>query len=482
MSLRNPSQTDKRNLTLPKRDLCFENATGQGGSTRAAGSRDCQSRIRFEAPTIVNVEQTRPDTGHGTGSPRPANFQGFQYSSGAFQPPRTTAAAPTVKPVTPPKQPRGRLFVVSMVFAVLAWGGHSAYEAFFHYSAYGVIAGRPIQVPTTVAGVVKFVHVEEGQTVKQGQLLMTLHSTEIDRDLGRLEDSLRMAQAKLQAGISRMKWELSLHDKDAGESEGEFFEKWGQFKQEQARLKGLQQTLQRSEELHAKKMVALHDVQHARNEELGQREKLDKLLLALGAWEKRVEAAQTGAVSRRDELLPLLAEVETLEGEQRRLRAEESRLLIRSPVNGIVVQRHRFTGEGADFLQTTFTILEEHSLHVELFVPQDRLNEFQPGKLIDVQLAPFWERLPCKVVRLGDEHVPPPQQISRFYPHDSKHLPIHLVPTVECLKHERIQIGAIVKLPVTLPNWSRATESPTNTVPEPPLSVTQWSSPTEGFY
>ncbi len=162
-----------------------------------------------------------------------------------------------------------------MVFAVLAWGGHSAYEAFFHYSAYGVIAGRPIQVPTTVAGVGKFVHVEEGQTVKQGQLLMTLHSTEIDRDLGRLDDSLRMAQAKLQAGISRMKWELSLHDKDAGESEGEFFEKWGQFKQEQARLKGLQQTLQRSEELHAKKMVPLHDVQHARNEELGQREKTE---------------------------------------------------------------------------------------------------------------------------------------------------------------------------------------------------------------
>ena len=43
--------------------------------------------------------------------------------------------------------------------------------------------------------------------------------------------------------------------------------------------------MQRNEELHAKKMLPLHDVQHARNEELGQREKLDKLLLALGAWE-----------------------------------------------------------------------------------------------------------------------------------------------------------------------------------------------------
>ena len=253
---------------------------------------------------------------------------------------------------------------------------------------------------------------------------------------------------------------------------------------EQARLKGLQQTLQRNEELHAKKMLPLHDVQHARNEELGQREKLDKLLLALGAWEKRVEAAQTGAVSRRDELLPLLAEVESLEGEQRRLRTEESRLLIRSPVNGVVVKRHRFTGEGADFLQTTFTILEEHSLHVELFVPQTRLEDFQPGDLIEVQLAPFGERLPCRVVRLGDEHVPPPQQISRFYPHDSKHLPIHLVPTVECLKHERIQIGAIVKLPTSLLKWNRPTNPTTNsnTVSEPPLSITQSSSATDGFH
>ena len=427
---------------------------------------------------IVSTEQTRPDQGHGPGSPRPAGFQGFQYSSGAFQPPRTTAASPPVKPATPPKQPRGRLFVVSMVFAVLAYGGHSAFEAFFHYSAYGVIAGRPIQVPATMAGVVQFVHVEEGQTVRQGQLLLTLHRPEIVRDLGRLDDNLRLAQAKLQAGISRLNWEVSVQAKDSDQSVGEFYEKWGQLRQEQARLVDLQQNLQRSETLHAKKVLAIEDMQHARNEELGQREKLEKLRLALSAWEQRAEAARTGAVSRRDELLPLLAEVESLEAEQNRLRVEESRLLIRSPVNGVVVKRHRFTGEGADELQTLFTILEEDSLHIELFVPQERLQDFRVGDAVEVQLAPFWENLPCRVVRLGDEHVPPPQQIARFYPHESRQLPIHLKPTVECLKHERIQIGAVVKLPCVMPRWVPAT----NEVEEIPPPVIVVKSPTnDGF-
>ena len=425
------------------------------------------------------MEQSRPDTGHGSGTPRPAGFQGFQYSSGAFQPPRTVAASPPVKPATPPKQPRGRLFVVSMVFAVLAYGGHSAFEAFFHYSAYGVIAGRPIQVPATMAGVVQFVHVEEGQTVRQGQLLLTLHSPEIVRDLGRLDDKLRMAQAKLQAGISHLNWEVSVRDKDSDQSVGEFYEKWGQFRQEQAKLVDLQQNLQRSETLHAKKVLAIEDVQHARNEELGQREKLEKLLLALSAWEKRAEAARTGTAMRRDELLPLLADVESLEAEQKRLRAEESRLLIRSPVNGVVIKRHRFTGEGADALQTLFTILEEHSLHIELFVPQERLQDFEVGDAVEVQLAPFWENLPCRVVRLGDEHVPPPHQIARFYPHESRHLPIHLEPTVECLRHERIQIGAVVKLPCAMPRWQPAT----NDVEEvPPPVIVQQSPPTDGFH
>ena len=370
------------------------------------------------------------------------------------------------------------MFVVSMVFAVLAYGGHSAFEAFFHYSAYGVIAGRPIQVPATMTGVVQFVHVEEGQTVKQGQLLLTLHRPEIIRDLGRLDDNLRMAQAKLQAGISRLNWEVSVHARDSDQSIGEFYEKWGQLRQEQSKLVDLQQNLQRSEALHAKKVMPIEDVQHARNDELGQREKLEKLRLALSAWEKRAEATRTGSVSRRDELLPLLAEVESLEAEQQRLRAEESRLLVRSPVNGVVVKRHRFTGEGADELQTLFTILEEDSLHVELFVPQERLHDFEVGDAVEVQLAPFWENVPCRVVRLGDEHVPPPPQISRFYPHNSRHLPIHLQPTVECLKHERIQLGAVVKLPCVMPRWEPATNE-AEVVP-PPVIV-QTSSPTEGF-
>ncbi len=403
--------------------------------------------------THVNKDQNRPEGSHGSASAKPAGFQGFQYTSGAFQAPRSVTAPAPVKPAAPPKQPRGRLFVVSLVVAVLAFGGHKAYEALLRYSAYGVVAGRSIEVPATVDGLVKFVHVEEGETVRQGQLLLTLHSPDLLRRVERLDDDLRVAQAKLQAAMSRLKWELSEREQKVEESVGEFYEKWGQARLEQARLLDLQQTLKRTEELFARKAAAAQDVQKARLDEQGQREKLEQIQSSLKAWKKRAEAARDGNVSRRDELLPMLAEIESLESEQCRLRADQDRQEIRSPVNGIVARRHRFTGEGAAYLQPLFTIVEEDSLHVELFVPQDKISNFQIGDRIEVQLAPFWDRVPCRVARFGDEQLSPPAQIERYYPTRSLQVPIHLEPDSDFLRHRLIQVGAVVKLPQAMPRW-----------------------------
>jgi multidrug resistance efflux pump len=46
---------------------------------------------------------------------------------------------------------------------------------------------------------------------------------------------------------------------------------------------------------------------------------------------------------------------------------------VRAPANGKVLKRHRYTGEGAEELQTQFTILEEDSLEIVLYVLQQRI-------------------------------------------------------------------------------------------------------------
>ena len=359
-----------------------------------------------------------------------------------------------VRPATPPKQPRGRLFVVTLVIAVLGLASHSAYDLLLRYSAYGVVAARSIQVPATTDGLVKFVHVQEGETVRQGQLLMTLYCPDLDRRVARMDDDLRLAQAKLQAAMSRLKWELSEREQKVEESFGDFYEKWGQARQEQARLLEMQQNLKHIEDLSAKKVATAQELQKARFDEQGQREKVEQIVTSLTAWKKRAEVARDGNVSRRDELLPLVAEIESIEREQRRLRGDQERQEIRSPVNGIVTRRHRFTGEGASYLQPLFTIVEEDSLHVELFVAQEKIKNFQIGDQIEVQLAPFWERLSCRVARFGNEQVVPPGQIERYYPARSSQVPLYLEPAEHSLKHRLIQVGAVVKLPYGIPRWN----------------------------
>ena len=404
--------------------------------------------------TPVIQKQNRADAGTEPTAAKPPGFQGFQYSSGAFQTPRAAVTPAPVRSATPPKQPRGRLFVVTLVVAVLAFGGHKAYEALFRYSAYGVVAGRVIQVPATIDGLVQYVHVEEGESVRQGQVLLTLHAPTLEWRIAELDDELRMAQAKLHAGMSRLKWELSERDLKAEEAIGEFYEKWGQTRQEQARLTELQQNLQRAEELFARKVCTIQDVQKARLDAQGQHEKVEQLLASLTAWKNRAEAARDGSTSRRDELLPMVAEIESIEGRQDRLRCELNRQQIRSPVNGVVTRRHRFTGEGVAHLQPLFTIVEEDSLHIELFVSQDKIDNFAVGDRMEVQVAPFGERVLCRVARLGDEHVFPPPQIERYYPSRSTQLPIILQPESDRLRNRLIQVGAVVKLPWGLPRWT----------------------------
>ena len=400
-----------------------------------------------------SAEPMRTDATHTFPPPRSTRSSSstFQFSSGAFQAPRTAALAPPVKPSVPAKQPRGRLFVIGCVVSLMSFAGYSIYDGFFRYSAYGVIAGRTIVVPAPKTGFVRFVHVQESETVRQGQLMMTLYNPELEALLNRTEDEMRLARAKLQAGVTKLKWDVSQSDRESSEMAAEIHEKTGMLLQERAKLQGLQQALIRLNSLNAQKVASPQEVEACSLEEQGQREKVDQLLTALTIRSETALGTSDGKAAREDELLPLLAEVEGLEAERQRIQLDLDRLQVRAPVNGRVLRRHRFTGEGANFLEPLFTIVEEDSEHVELFVLQERIHEFPVGTLVNVQLAPFWDQLPCRVVSLGDEHVNPPTQIERHYDHNVKAVTVHLVPDTRCLRHEHVQIGAIVKLPSSVP-------------------------------
>lgn len=394
------------------------------------------------------MESNHQETQHD-----PKSAGGLRFSSGAFQPPTARMKSPPVTMATPPQAPKGRFFVVGMVLTMLGFGAFGVWDSFFHYTAFGVVDGRTVEVPAPVTGLVRYVHVREGDQVRQGDLLLTLDQHDLELRLGRLDDQQRLAQAKLEAEMSTTQWRVAQYLIAFHEASGEYRDKWGDVRERQVRWRRAQQVRERIAGMVAKKSATQDELDAALADEHAQRDQLESLIEGLVSWQKRSQVAELQTQAGLDVLQPLLAEMRNLESEQARLRQEMARGEVRAPVNGTVLKRHRFTGEGAEQLQTLFTILEEDSLEIVLYVPQQRIDEFATDQTLHVALPPFQDQLACRVARLGHENVSPPPHLQRHYAHQAKLLPVHLLPANGRLEHSHVQLGAVVQLPFDASRW-----------------------------
>ncbi len=394
------------------------------------------------------MESNQQDSQH-----EPKSAGGLRFSSGAFQPPTARMKSPPITVATPPQAPKGRFFVVGMVLTMLGFGGFRVWDSFFHYTAFGVVDGRTVEVPAPVAGLVRYVHVREGDQVRQGDLLLTLDQHDLELRLGRLDDQQRLAQAKLEAEMSTTQWRVAQYLIQFHEAAGEYRDKWAEVRERQVRWRRTQQSLERIAGMVEKKSATQDDLDAALADEHAQRDRLETLVEGLVSWQKRSQVAELQTQAGLDVLQPLLAEMRNLESEQSRLRIEMARGEVRAPVNGTVLKRHRYTGEGAEPLQTLFTILEEDSLEIVLYVPQQRIDEFAADQTLHVALPPFQDQLACRVARLGNENVSPPPHLQRHYAHQAKLLPVHLLPANGRLEHSHVQLGAVVQLPFDASRW-----------------------------
>jgi multidrug resistance efflux pump len=137
--------------------------------------------------------------------------------------------SPPVAVATPPRAPKGRFFVVGMVLTLLSFGAFRVWDSFFRYTAFGVIDGRTVEVSAPVPGLVRYVHVREGDQVRQGDLLLTLDQHELELRLGRLDDQWRLTQAKLEAEMSSAQWRVAQYLIDFHEAATEYRDKWARF-------------------------------------------------------------------------------------------------------------------------------------------------------------------------------------------------------------------------------------------------------------
>lgn len=191
-------------------------ATAQAATAQAAGvavssPAETHSGVSATAAAPEDVAATTVATTTPSAVPRPRGIQS-EFAAQAPWPPGGQAGPGLSPPKPMPKRPQGRILVGAILWMV--------WDSFIGVAAYGVVTGDTLRVTAPWDGVVQEVLVEEGQVVQKGQLLVLMHSFELERRQAQIEEELRVERARLDGEKARLRWDSQSHA-------AEYFELWG---------------------------------------------------------------------------------------------------------------------------------------------------------------------------------------------------------------------------------------------------------------
>jgi HlyD family secretion protein len=220
-----------------------------------------------------------------------------------------------------------------------------------------IVAAHKIQLAPKVVGRVKWIGVEMGDKVEQGQILV------------RLEDDEYRARA-LQATGQLNAAKARLAELENGARPQEIARSMAELEQAQAELENAQVTLKRNEDLVSSKSVAQRDLDDAR--------------AAFRSWTARVAAQQQAYElvregPRPEQIAAARAQVEQAQGSLTLAEVDLNNTEIRAPVSGTILDRNVEVGE---YVTTGFvgdngakgyvvSMADLNELRVELDISQD---------------------------------------------------------------------------------------------------------------
>lgn len=377
----------------------------------------------------------------------------FRYSSATQAGAAPLQSAPAIPaPTTPPapqapSRMRGRLVIASLLVAACGAGMFTVWDSMLRYRAYGVVTGRIVNVGTPIDGMLKYVHVREGDDVRQGDRLATVIDLEQEMELARIEDQIRLAEATMHAEAARVRWEAHVQETEMTKSVADFFDGVSTVYHETGNLEVLRNELDRTEYLMSRDAAREIDLMRQTIREQAQVDKLSSVRRGLDVLRTRADKALAVPRPGDEQLNPHTAKIQMLTNEAERIRRWVAQGEITSPANGKILKRLHPAGECVPSSDSLFSVMEEASIEIELFLPQEMAADFVPGDIVELQIAPFEDRVPCEVTTIGVEQRNPPRNIEVFYRKDVTLLPVRVKPPAEITTDERLTVGAVAKMP-----------------------------------
>jgi len=362
--------------------------------------------------------------------------------------PQPTKKQPTKKPtsVSPPTsaRPGGQRAVgVALVIGIVTLG-YFIWHSCFSLQAFGVVTGRVVSLSPAWPGTVTAIYVREGTQVRQGDLLISLQSFQLDSEAARLQDELIAARAALESQVAQLMLASQDQSNRSRSAWANFYLLEGDYQAARSKLEELSDRLARYQPLADKDRIAAQDVVSIGLEVQGQRALVDRYAKALEARRKLADASEQ-ADSLDPQLQPYLARIQVLLRQLERLRDQLALGTLVAPCDGRVLDVHALVSEYAQAGGPLVEIVQDGTTALIVHARQRDSDLFGPGQLAEVSITPHAENIRCVVERVDHQFGAPAKQVRTRFREQEQTLSVYLTPLEDAVA-AALPLGAEVRL------------------------------------
>jgi HlyD family secretion protein len=254
-----------------------------------------------------------------------------------------------------------------------------------------VSAWDPISIGSTTSGLqVEKILVDEGQTVKKGQLLATLDSSQLNTQLqsekARLASAVATVSKSVQPNrpedINAMSAAVSQAEANVSDTEAALVQAKANFENAEANIKRYQylkkEGVVSNQEAETRETTAQVDAAIVRSSE----HRVTAARAALKQSQEKLSMAHIGG--RREDIDIARASVKEIEGNVQRLQTQIAQTLIKAPVDGLLTRRDVHLGDISSAGKTMFYMSRDSRLELKAQVPENDLQLIKPGQVVAI--------------------------------------------------------------------------------------------------
>jgi len=339
----------------------------------------------------------------------------------------------------PPR--KGRKAAFALITALLCYGSYSLWNSYLRYDSFGIVDSDVIGVYTTSPGIIQTLAVTEGSVIKKGGFLARISSSEDTRQLDKLNDEIRIAQAELEAKREELARNELVRSDLIRQIEGQIADTSATIGELKSRLSFQRGEAARYSRLKAIDAAGSQEVDSAKSQ-------VNSITQILRGKESSLKTLKdrlitlTGEKSSDEALKPIEAKIAYLNNEKRRYIDKIKEGIVYSQHDGIVSSIQKRQGElvGTDPILTM--IVDGTANLVLYYDPSDKLPKI--GSKVQVMVPSLGKMVDTEVASISKDVTTPPDQIKGNYLANQKLVKVYLDPQGG---YEPFVVGSVIKRP-----------------------------------